>query len=400
MIKKELMHIEGFIGNTVHSGVKYKNPDLSLIFSTIPCIAAGTFTKNLTIAAPLIVTKAHLDNPIQALLVNSGNANAATGTQGYEDALATCSHVAKTLGISASQVLVSSTGVIGVPMPMEKIESGIAKVSTNLTSENFKKIPKAMMTTDTFEKYGSLSIEIDGDIVTFNGMAKGSGMIHPNMATMLSFLTTNANISKEMLQKALSEVVEDTFNMISVDGDTSTNDMVIILSNQTAQHPLIDSETESYQIIKSAVHELLEYLSIEIAKDGEGASKLLSVHLTQAPSKKDARTAAKSVITSSLVKSAFFGEDANWGRILSSLGASGATLDPKKVDLYFESSKGKIQLMDNGQPVLFSEEIAAKILSENEILIHINLNMGVASAKAWGCDLTYDYVKINADYRS
>jgi glutamate N-acetyltransferase/amino-acid N-acetyltransferase len=400
MINTTLLPIEGFVGNSIHSGIKFKNLDLSLIYSETPCIAAGAFTKNLTIAAPVIVTKEHLKNPIQALIVNSGNANAATGKQGLEDAKATCHLLAESLGIKAEQVLVSSTGVIGVQMPMDKIKSGIDKLDGTLSLENFSNIPKGMMTTDTFAKFGSVSFEIEGETIIINGMAKGSGMIHPNMATMLSFLTSNVNIDQGLMQKALSEVVDETFNMISVDGDTSTNDMVVILSNQKATHALIHSEGDAYAIFKKALYEIMEFLSIQIAKDGEGATKLLSVHLEGAKTVEDARTASKSIITSSLVKSAFFGEDANWGRILSSIGASGASLDPLKVDLSFSSNLGKITLMKSGEPVPFSEEEASIMLSANEIDILINLNDGSFSAKAWGCDLTYDYVKINADYRS
>ena len=400
MINKKLLPIEGFVGNSIHSGIKFKNLDLSLIYSKDPCIAAGSFTKNLTVAAPVILTKKHLNNPIHALIVNSGNANAATGKQGYEDAMTTCKWVSDSLGINANQVLVSSTGIIGVHMPMDKMKSGISEITNNLSLDNFNKIPKGMMTTDTFEKYCSKKFVIDGETVIINGMAKGSGMIHPNMATMLSFLTSNVNITNSLMQKALSDVTDETFNMISVDGDTSTNDMVILLSNQKSKHSLIDAENDNYKIFKSALYEVMESLSIQIAKDGEGATKLLSVELINAKTKYDAKTAAKAVITSSLVKSAFFGEDANWGRILSSLGASGASIDPNKVDLSFESNFGIIELMKSGEPLDFSEELAEKILSDKEISIHINLNDGNFDAKAWGCDLTYDYVKINADYRT
>ncbi|MBN2259505.1 MAG: bifunctional glutamate N-acetyltransferase/amino-acid acetyltransferase ArgJ [Clostridiales bacterium] len=400
MLKKILEPIKGFSGNSIHSGIKFKNPDLSVIYSEFPCIAAGSFTKNLTIAAPVVITKSKMDNPIHALIVNSGNANAATGKQGIIDGNKMCSILADKMNIDSTQVLVSSTGVIGVHLPMDKIEIGINDAIQDLSQENFKKIPKAIMTTDTFEKYGSITFKIGSEEIIVNGMAKGSGMIHPNMATMLSFLTSNINISKEMMQKALSEVVEDTFNMISVDGDTSTNDMVILLSNQTAKNPIITSEDETYLLFKASLYEILEFLSIEIARDGEGATKLLKVNLINAKSKLDARVLAKSVITSSLVKSAFFGEDANWGRILSALGASGASMVPEKVDLSFESKFGVIELMKKGEPMQFSEKIAKQILSDSEITIHINMNDGDFSSKSWGCDLTYDYVKINADYRS
>jgi|LGOV01.1.fsa_nt_gb glutamate N-acetyltransferase/amino-acid N-acetyltransferase len=400
MIEKKLKNIKGFLGNSIHSGIKYKNLDLSIIYSEKDCIAAGSFTKNLTVAAPVILSRGKINNPIRAIIVNSGNANAATGQKGYDDAEKMCSLVAENLNIGEESVLVSSTGVIGVHLPMEKIENGIKKISPTLTEENIINIPKGIMTTDTFEKCGSIEFTIDNEKIIINGMAKGSGMIHPNMATMLSFLTTNINISKDLMQKALSEVVKDTFNMISVDGDTSTNDMVLLLSNQTSVNNQIINEDENYKTFKNALHEILEYLSISIARDGEGATKLLKVNLNNALTKESARILAKSVITSSLVKSAFFGEDANWGRILSTLGASGAFMDPKKVDLSFKSIVDSIDLMKDGEPLNFSEEDAAKILAEDEIEIIIDLKIGNFSAKAWGCDLTYDYVKINADYRT
>ncbi len=400
MIEKKLKTIKGFLGNSIHSGVKFKNLDLSIIYSETDCIAAGAFTKNLTVAAPVTLSKSKINNPIRAVIVNSGNANAATGQKGYDDAKKMCDLVAENLNIDEDSILVSSTGVIGVNLPMDKIENGIRKIGPTLTEENIINIPKGIMTTDTFEKYGSIEFTIDNEKIIINGMAKGSGMIHPNMATMLSFLTTNINISKDLMQKALSEVVEDTFNMISVDGDTSTNDMVLLLNNQTAMNNQIITEDTNYQMFKSALHEILEYLSISIARDGEGATKLLKVTLNNASTKESARILAKSVITSSLVKSAFFGEDANWGRILSALGASGAFMDPGKVDLSFKGKSDSIDLMKYGEPLNFSEEDVAEILAEKEIEIIIDLNIGSSSAKSWGCDLTYDYVKINADYRT
>ncbi|MEA3424086.1 MAG: bifunctional ornithine acetyltransferase/N-acetylglutamate synthase [Bacillota bacterium] len=400
MIEKKLKTIKGFLGNSIHSGVKYKNFDLSVIYSEKDCIAAGSFTENLTAAAPVILSRSKINNSIRAIIVNSGNANAATGQRGYDDAKKMCALAAENLNIDEDSILVSSTGVIGVHLPMEKIENGIKEIGPTLTEENIINIPEGIMTTDTFKKHGSVEFTIDNEKIVINGMAKGSGMIHPNMATMLSFLTTNINISKDLMQKALSEVVKDTFNMISVDGDTSTNDMVLLLSNQTAMNNHIVNEDENYKIFKNALHEILEYLSISIARDGEGATKLLKVTLSSASTKESARILAKSVITSSLVKSAFFGEDANWGRILSALGASGAFMDPGKVDLSFKGELNKIDLMKYGEPLNFSEENAAEILAEKEIEIIIDLNIGDYSAKAWGCDLTYDYVKINADYRT
>jgi len=400
MIEKKILTIPGIKGNAIHSGIKFKNKDLAIIYSEDPLLVAGAFTKNLTVAAPVLVTKDKIKGPVRALVVNSGNANAATGPQGLKDALDTCRCTATALGIHPEEVLVSSTGVIGVPLPMEKISEGIKKLAPTLSEENLKTVPEGIITTDTFTKFGSVTLDIEGAVVTLTGMAKGSGMIHPNMATMLSFILTDANIDQTLLQKALSEVVEDTFNMISVDGDTSTNDMVLVMSNSKAGHEKITREDASYTAFKAALYELLEYLSMTIAKDGEGASKLLKAHVTGAHSKADARLLAKGVITSSLVKSAFFGADANWGRIISALGASGGYLDPDKVDLTLKSPGGSIDLMKAGSPLGFDEETAKAILLHDEIDILITLGDGEAEAKAYGCDLTYDYVKINADYRS
>ncbi len=400
MIEKKILTIPGIKGNAIHSGIKFKNKDLAIIYSEDPLLVAGAFTKNLTVAAPVLVTKDKIKGPVRALVVNSGNANAATGPQGLKDALDTCRCTATALGIHPEEVLVSSTGVIGVPLPMEKISEGIKKLAPTLSEENLKTVPEGIITTDTFTKFGSVTLDIEGAVVTLTGMAKGSGMIHPNMATMLSFILTDANIDQGLLQKALSEVVEDTFNMISVDGDTSTNDMVLVMSNSKAGHEKITAEDASYTAFKAALYELLEYLSMTIAKDGEGASKLLKAHVTGAHSKADARLLAKGVITSSLVKSAFFGADANWGRIISALGASGGYLDPDKVDLTLKSPGGTIDLMKAGSPLGFDEETAKAILLHDEIDILITLGDGEAEAKAYGCDLTYDYVKINADYRS
>ncbi|OPL09282.1 MAG: hypothetical protein AVO33_07400 [delta proteobacterium ML8_F1] len=400
MIEKKILAVKGIQGNALHSGIKFKNKDLAVIYSETPMIVAGAFTKNLTVAAPVIVTKEKIHQPVKALVVNSGNANAATGPQGLKDAMDTCQAAATALGILPEEVLVSSTGVIGVPLPMAKLITGIENLVPGLSEENLALVPEGIITTDTFTKFGSVTLLIDGTRVTLTGMAKGSGMIHPNMATMLSFIMTDANIDHTLMQRALSEVVEDTFNMISVDGDTSTNDMVLVMSNTRAGHDKITQEDSNYHLFKAALYELLEYLSMSIAKDGEGASKLLKVQVRGAQSKADARLLAKGVITSSLVKSAFFGADANWGRIISALGASGGYLDPQKVDLTLKSRGGSIDLMRDGSPLGFDEDKAKTILIEDEIDILITLGDGEAEAKAYGCDLTYDYVKINADYRS
>lgn len=400
MINNYLKTINGFIGNSIHSGIKYKNLDLAVIYSETPCIAAGSFTTNKTVAAPVIISREKIKNSIQAIIVNSGNANAVTGNQGTKDGNRMCDLISAQLKINSDSVLVSSTGVIGVKLPMEKIENGISKLKNTLSEENLNKVPKGIMTTDTFEKKGNISFFIEDEEIIINGMGKGSGMIHPNMATMLGFMITNINISRELMQEALSEVVDETYNMISVDGDTSTNDMVILLSNQNAKHSLIEEKNDDYKKFLNALYELAEFLAIEIARDGEGATKLLKVDLINAKSLKDAKILAKAIITSSLVKSAFFGEDANWGRVLSSLGASGAQMDPNRVGLIFKSSFGEIELMKNGEPLVFNEKVASKILSDSEIEIKVNMNDGKFNAKSWGCDLTYDYVKINAEYRS
>jgi len=399
---KELIPIQGFNGAALHSGVKRKRKDLALIYSEIPCVSAGVFTQNITKAAPVVVSeKNNQSSSTKAIVINSGNANACTGQQGFIDAEIMIKETASALNIYPDEVLLASTGIIGVPLQMGKITAGIKACAPLLAKDTLDQVAEGIKTTDTFEKKASVTFIADETTITLTGMAKGSGMIHPNMATMLGFILTDCPISKPLLQQALSDVVKDSFNMVSVDGDTSTNDMVLALSNGSATMATIVNDTnENYLTFKSALKLLCEDLSKQIAKDGEGASKLLEVNLQGAKSEEDAKLCAKSVISSSLVKAAFFGNDANWGRILCSLGYSGGQFTPEKVDLHFESINGSVTLMNAGVPVQFCEEQALKVLSTEEINIHINLNDGEHSATAWGCDLTYDYVKINGEYRT
>lgn len=403
MIDNKLIKIDGFKGNAINSGVKYQKYDLAIIYSEEPCTAAGVFTKNKTVAAPVVISKEKIENKnkIKAIVINSGNANACTGKKGLSDAKKICSLVAKELNIHPKEILVASTGIIGKNLPMDLISSGIEMITKDLTYENFYKVPEGIMTTDKFTKTCSTYFQIEEQDVKINGLAKGSGMIHPNMGTMLGFFTTNVNIDQSVLQTLIKDVTDDTFNMISVDGDTSTNDSVMVITNNQAKHnPINSTETEAYKILKKHFYKVFEDLAIKIAKDGEGASKLLEVNLTGALSKADAKLLSKSVIQSSLVKSAFFGEDANWGRILCALGYSGAELDPTKVDLVFKNSIGSVQLLKNGENLNFDLKQAKKILSQDKIMIDIDIHLGDYQAKAWGCDLSYDYVKINANYNS
>ena len=339
---------------------------------------------------------------VKAVVCNSGIANACTGQEGYGYCAATADAAAKALGIEADSVLVASTGVFGMQLPIDRIAKGVEAMAGELSSslEAGTAAAQAIMTTDTVKKEIAVQIEIGGKTVTIGGMCKGSGMIHPNMCTMLSFVTTDADITKELLQEALSEDVKDTYNMVSVDGDTSTNDTVLLLANGLAGNPKITEKNEDYAAFKKALNYINTYLAKKIAGDGEGATALFEVKVIGALTKEDAVTLSKSVVTSSLTKAAIYGHDANWGRILCALGYSGVQFDPEKVDLYFESKAGKIKIIENGVSTGYSEEEATKILSEDEVTAIADIKMGEASAVAWGCDLTYDYVKINADYRS
>ncbi|HIT67557.1 MAG TPA: bifunctional glutamate N-acetyltransferase/amino-acid acetyltransferase ArgJ [Candidatus Merdisoma merdipullorum] len=395
----------GFEAGAAAAGIKYQGrDDMAVIYSEAPCRAAGTFTTNIVKAAPVKWDqKVVAESPyVQAVIVNSGIANACTGEEGYGYCRETAEETAKVFGVSEDAVLVASTGVIGMQLPMERLKRGVSllKEAKGDSLENGTAAAKAIMTTDTVHKEIAVQVEIGGKTVTIGGMCKGSGMIHPNMCTMLSFVTTDANISKEMLQKCVSADVKDTYNMISVDGDTSTNDTLLVLANGLAGNPEITGEDEDYRAFAAALNEVNTYLAKKMAGDGEGATALFEVKIVGAESKEQAVTLSKSVVTSSLVKAAIYGHDANWGRILCAMGYSGAQFDPEKVDLFFESAAGRIQIIENGVAVDYSEEEATRILSEPEVTAIADVKMGTASATAWGCDLTYDYVKINADYRS
>lgn len=396
---------KGFKTASTAAGIKYKDrKDMALVYSEVPCKAAGTFTTNVVKAAPVkwdqeIVTNSGF---AQAVVINAGIANACTGAEGYGYCKATADVAAEVLKVPADAVLVASTGVIGMQLPMEKLEAGIRAMAPTLDGslESGTAAAQAIMTTDTKKKEVAVQFEADGKVVTIGGMCKGSGMIHPNMCTMLGFVTTDIAISKELLQEALSEDVKDTYNMISVDGDTSTNDTVLLLANGMAGNAEITEKNEDYAAFCKALNYVNETLAKKMAGDGEGCTALFEVKIIGAESKEQAVTLSKSVVTSSLTKAAIFGHDANWGRILCAMGYSGAQFDPEKVDLYFESAAGKLQIIKDGVATDYSEEEATKILSEPEVTAVADIKMGEASATAWGCDLTFDYVKINADYRS
>ena len=404
-IKGGVTAAKGFEAAAAAAAIKYQGrTDMALVYSEKPCHAAGTFTTNLVKAAPVKWDqKIVKESPYaQAVIINSGIANACTGEEGMGYCKETAEEAAKVLGVPENAVLVASTGVIGLQLPMDRLKKGISllKEAKGSTLEHGTAASKAIMTTDTVNKEIAVQVELGGKTVTVGGMCKGSGMIHPNMCTMLAFVTTDANISKEMLQKCVSNDVKDTFNMISVDGDTSTNDTLLVLANGMAENPEITEENEDYKVFAKALNTVNTWLAKKMAGDGEGATALFEVKIVGAESKEQAVILSKSVVTSSLVKAAIYGHDANWGRILCAMGYSGAQFDPEKVDLFFESAAGKIQIIENGVAVNYSEEEATKILSEPEVTAIADVKMGDATATAWGCDLTYDYVKINADYRS
>ncbi len=395
----------GFEASGVEANIKYKDrKDMALIYSVTPCKAAGVFTSNVVKAAPVLWDKSVVAHSpfIQAVVVNAGIANACTGTKGYEYCKQTAESAAEALNIPVDSVLIASTGVIGMQLPIEKIKNGIKMLAQEKdnSGEAGTLAAEAIMTTDTISKQAAVSFNIGGNTVTLGGMCKGSGMIHPNMCTMLGFVTTDINISKELLQEALREDVVDTFNMVSIDGDTSTNDTLLILSNGMARNEKITTKNEDYHKFAEALHYINETLAKMMAGDGEGATALFETKVIHAASKEDARALSKAVICSSLTKAAIFGHDANWGRILCALGYSGVTFDPEKIDLYFEGGNGKILLCKDGEATDYSEEEASKILAEPSVRVIVDMKMGDAEACAWGCDLTYDYVKINADYRS
>lgn len=396
---------KGFQAAAAAAEIKYKGrTDMAMIYSEVPCLAAGTFTTNVVKAAPVKWDQEIVYHQpfAQAVVCNSGIANACTGEEGYGYCKETAQAAAEALGVPAESVLVASTGVIGMQLPIDRIANGVKAMAPALCGslEAGTEAAKAIMTTDTVKKEVAVQVEIGGKTVTIGGMCKGSGMIHPNMCTMLGFVTTDAKISRKMLQEALSEDVRDTYNMVSVDGDTSTNDTVLLLANGMAGNPEITEKNEDYETFKKALNYVNTCLAKKIAGDGEGATALFEVKIIGAESKEQAVTLSKSVVTSSLTKAAIYGHDANWGRILCAMGYSGAQFDPEKVDLYFESKAGKIKIIENGVSTGYSEEEATRILSEEEVTAIADVKMGDFTATAWGCDLTYDYVKINADYRS
>ena len=395
---------KGFSANGIHCGIRKNRTkrDIALIVSDVPAAAAATYTTNLVKGAPLTVTKNNIANGYaQAVICNSGNANTCNAN-GIEIAEAMCKLVSEHTDVKAEDVIVASTGVIGQPLDLEPIANGMKELAAGLgkCSEHADYASEAILTTDLVKKEIAVSFNLGGKECKIAGIAKGSGMIHPNMATMLVFITTDAAISPKMLQKALSTDIQNTFNMISIDGDTSTNDMVSVMANGLAGNTMIESEGEDFEIFAKALNTVTIHLCKMIAGDGEGATKLLECEVSGAKDEKCAKTVAKSVICSSLLKAAMFGADANWGRVLCAIGYSGADVDVNKIDVSFSSKEGTIAVCKNGAGVNFSEEIAKKILLEKEINIIINLNDGDASATAWGCDLTYDYVKINGDYRT
>ncbi len=396
----------GFEAAGIEAGVKYQNrKDLALVYSKTPCVSAGVFTSNVVKAAPVTWDRELVrggTKPIHAVVINTGIANACTGREGYEICKQTADKTAEVLGIEADSVLVASTGVIGMQILLDKIVNNLDKLAAakSHSPEAGTNAAKAIMTTDTLHKETAVTFTIGGKTVTLGGMAKGSGMIHPNMCTMLCFLTTDLAIEKTVLQKALSEVVVDTFNMISVDGDTSTNDSLVVLANGLAGNPVIDKEGEDYEIFKAALTEVCTTLAKKMAGDGEGATALFETQVIHADTKDNARKLAKSVICSSLTKAMIYGHDANVGRIMCALGYSGVSFDPEQVELFCSDGEKEICIAKNGMLTDYDEQEATRILSAPEVKVTVDMKMGEAEATAWGCDLTYEYVKINADYRS
>lgn len=399
LIKSGITAAKGFTTGAIHCGIRNNKSkkELALIVSQVPCQTAAVYTKNKVKAAPLLLNKKHLVNgQAQSICVNSGNANACA-INDDQNSYIQAKAAAEKLGLNVEDVLVASTGVIGVELPIDKIVNGIKEIE--LTTD-WLETAKAIMTTDTTVKECSVEFELDGKTVHLGGIAKGSGMIHPNMGTMLCFITTDAAISHEMLDQMLKQNVKQTFNRISVDGDTSTNDMCIVMANGLAQNTYIDHEGEDAAIVNEALKTVMEALAIDIAKDGEGASRLITVQMQNAQSEQQAETLAMSVASSSLLKAAVFGQDANWGRVLCAMGYADTEFDPSLVDIYFASNQGKVLVCQQGKGIVFDEDLAAKILAKPEIEIIADLHAGDAQVTCWGCDLTYDYVKINGDYRT
>ncbi|AMJ39658.1 bifunctional glutamate N-acetyltransferase/amino-acid acetyltransferase ArgJ [Anaerotignum propionicum] len=393
---------KGFLAGGLHCGVRASQmkKDLAMIYSQTPCTAAAVYTQNKVYGAPITVTKNNIANGMaQAMICNSGNANTCNA-DGVEKAEAMCQMTAEALGLSPEDIIIASTGVIGAVLPLEPIAKGIKELAPQLTADGGALAAEAIMTTDTKAKEEAYTIEIGGKTVTIGAMAKGSGMIHPNMATMLGFLTTDAAITTPMLNKALKLAVDDTFNMVSVDGDTSTNDMVSIMANGMAENPMIEAEGAEFEAFLTVIKEICTSMAKKIAGDGEGATKLMECTVNGAPTTPLAKAIAKSIITSSLTKAAMFGADANWGRILCAIGYTEGDFQVDTISVDISSTKGSIHVCENGAGVAFDEEVAKNILLEEEIHIQVELNQGEGTATAWGCDLTYDYVKINGDYRT
>ncbi|MDD6193336.1 MAG: bifunctional glutamate N-acetyltransferase/amino-acid acetyltransferase ArgJ [Lachnospiraceae bacterium] len=405
IIKGGVTAAKGFQAANTAAGIKYKDrDDMALIYSEKPCVVAGTFTRNVVKAAPVkwdrrIVTESAF---AQAIVVNAGIANACTGEEGMEYCRQTAGYAAQALGIPRDSVLVASTGVIGMQLPMEKLTAGITAMVPKLSDTTLagEAAAKAIMTTDTHKKEAAVTFSIGDKVVTVGGMSKGSGMIHPDMCTMLAFVTTDIAISKELLQEALSSVVDDTYNMISVDGDTSTNDTCLVLANGMAGNDMITEKGQAYDAFVQALFQVNRDLAKMMAGDGEGATALFEVKVVGARTKEEAVILSKSVVTSSLTKAAIYGHDANWGRILCALGYAGVDFDPEKVDLYFESANGKLQIVKDGVALGYSEKEATEILTADAVTAICDMKQGGAEATAWGCDLTHEYVTINADYRS
>lgn len=396
---------KGFQASCCEANIKYKDrTDMAMIYATVPCECAGTFTTNVVKAACVQWDQRIVQSgePLQAIVINSGIANACTGKEGFEACESTAKAVEKALKVPFQNVAVASTGVIGMQLPVEKLVLGVKKMATVLDDslEAGTNAAKAIMTTDTHHKEVAVTFEVKGKTVTLGGMCKGSGMIHPNMCTMLAFLTTDLSISKELLQQAVSDVVTDTFNMITVDGDTSTNDTLLIMSSGLAKNEKIITKDADYELFVEALQYVCEVLAKEMAADGEGASKLFEAKVVNAKSKQDARTLSRAIVGSNLSKAAIYGCDANFGRFLCAMGYSGAKFEQENVELFFESKAGRLQVFDHGTPVSFDEEMAVKIMKEDAVTVYVDMHEGEAAATAWGCDLTYDYVKINADYRS
>ena len=394
----------GFLAGGIHAGLKKENKDLGLIFSRVPCKAAAVYTKNVVKAAPLHISKQHLaDGSIQALVVNSGNANACA-PDGEENALAMCGLTAQALDIPPNRVAVSSTGVIGVSMTpkMPQVEQGIFTLANQITSDasGSRAAAEAIMTTDLTVKEAAFSLTLGGKSVHVGGIAKGSGMIHPNMGTMLAFLTTDVSIDGKLLDEALRRAVDLSFHRISVDGDTSTNDFCLLMANGLAENPEIREKNADYQAFLQALTALCVHLAREIAADGEGAKHLITCTVHHAPTEEVAAALSRSVISSSLVKTAIFGRDANWGRILCAMGYAGVDFNPERVRVAFQSQAGEIVLCENGRGLVFDEVLAEQVLTPREVVIHIDMNQGEETATCWGCDLSYDYVKINGEYRT